>query len=305
MTRKNHRVVRLAIAAAATILTTLTTVDAAQERPVNETRPASATAQVTIENMAGLIDVSGWDRNEVQVTGTLDEQASKLEISGNEHALRIEVKYQKRHNLSFDNGSRLTIKVPRGSEVETESVSAEIKIAEVAGEVSCESVSGRVTVRGAPAGLDVETVSGAIDVAITAGDASLASVSGDILAKGVSGDVEATTVSGEIEISASGPLSKLTTESVSGSMAITATPTAAAKWSLSAHSGDVDLAVPADVNAGFTIGTFSGSIRDGFGHEATRADQYAPGRELNFTQGKGGAEIEVESFSGDVVIRNK
>jgi DUF4097 and DUF4098 domain-containing protein YvlB len=303
VTIKNHRTV-IAITAIVLAAALADTVMAA-ERTINETRAVEAKARISIENLAGLIDVSGWDRNEVQITGTLDEQAKKLEIEGSGNVLNIVVRYPQQHNLNIKEGTRLTIKVPRGCELDVESVSAEVKIAEVVGEISAESVSGNVTVRGAPAELNVDTVSGEIDVEVAGVRATLASVSGDILARGVGDKLEATTVSGEIEITAAGPLAELTTESVSGSMKIVASPTKDAQWDISAHSGDVDLTVPAGVNAGFSIGTFSGSIHDGFGHEAERTDEHAPGRELRFTQGSGGAEIEIESFSGDVVIRKQ
>ncbi len=301
MTTKHHH----AAIAAVVLTATLAAAAAAQERAINETRAVAAKARISIENLAGLIDVSGWDRNEVQITGTLDEKAEKLEIEGGGSALSIEVRYPRQRNLNIKDGSRLTIKVPRGAELDVESVSAEVRVADVAGEISVESVSGNVAVRGASAEVDIETVSGEIDVEVAGARASLESVSGDILARGVGGDLEAGTVSGEIEIAAAGPLEALTAESVSGSLKIVATPTKDAQWDISAHSGNVDLTVPASVNATFEIETFSGDIRDGFGHEAARADEYAPGQELSFTQGTGGAEIEIESFSGDVVIRKE
>ncbi len=301
MTTTNRR----AIIAAAVQMVILAAAAAAAERPINETRAVDAKARISIENLAGLVDVTGWDRNEVQITGNLDEKAEKLEIEGSSSALSIEVRYPDKRNLNIDEGSRLVIKVPRGCELEVESVSAEIRVVDVTAEVSVESVSGNVTVRGAPSDLEAETVSGEVDVEVAGAAATLTSVSGDILARGVAGELEVTTVSGEIEIAGAGPLAELTAESVSGSVKIVATPAKNAQWEISAHSGNVDLAVPAGVNASFAVETFSGNIRDGFGHEATRTDEYAPGRELSYTQGTGGAEIGIESFSGDVVIRKQ
>lgn len=300
MTQSIHR-----IFAAGTLMAILATGAAAQERTINETRAVDAKARISIENLAGLVDVTGWDRNEVQITGTLDEKATKLDISGGGHALTIEVQYPDQRNLNIDKGSRLILKVPRGCELEVESVSAAITVADVAGKVSAESVSGNVTVRGAPSDLEIETVSGEIDVEVAGASMDLASVSGSILARGVSSDLEASTVSGEIEVIGSGPIAQLETESVSGSMKVVATPAASARWDLSAHAGNIDLTVPSGVNARFAIGTFSGNIRDAFGHEAARTNEYAPGSELTFTQGSGGAEIDIESFSGNVAINKK
>jgi DUF4097 and DUF4098 domain-containing protein YvlB len=309
VTTKNHRtIITVAGVIAVAVVSLAAALAGAAEptaRAINETRAVEAKARISIENLAGLIDVSGWDRNEVQITGTLDEQAKKLEIEGSGNLLNIAVRYPQQHNLNIKEGTRLTIKVPRGCELDVESVSAEVKVAEVVGAISAESVSGDVMVRGAPAELDVDTVSGEIDIEVAGARATLASVSGDILARGVGDQVEATTVSGEIEITAAGPLAELTSESVSGSMTVVASPADRAQWSLSAHSGNIDLTVPAGVNASFAIETFSGSLHDGFGHEANRTDEHAPGRELEFTQGSGSAKIEIESFSGDVEIRKQ
>lgn len=277
----------------------------AAERTINETRAVDADAEISIENLAGSIEVTGWDRQEVQITGTLDEKAEKLEISGGGQTLSIEVRYPERRNLNIKRGSVLVVKVPRGCDLDVEAVSADISVADLHGEISAESVSGDVTVRGKPSGLEVDTVSGEIDVTVDGIDVSLASVSGDIVAKGVAGDVEAETVSGELEVVAGGPVRELSLESVSGSLLIDAAPGGSARWAISSHSGNVDLALPAGVDADFSIESFSGNIRDGFGHEAARTDKFAPGSELNFTQGKGGARIEIETFSGDVVIRKK
>ena len=59
---------------------------------VDETRAVNKDATIRIENLAGTITVTGWDRSEVQITGTLDDQAEKLEITGGGDRLDIEVR---------------------------------------------------------------------------------------------------------------------------------------------------------------------------------------------------------------------
>ena len=54
---------------------------AAQQR-VDETRQVAADAVVTFEGVSGTVVVSGWDRAEVRVTGTLGRRIEKLEITG-------------------------------------------------------------------------------------------------------------------------------------------------------------------------------------------------------------------------------
>jgi len=49
--------------------------------PISERAPADATGHVEISNTAGSVEVSGWARNEVEVTGTLGDGVERLEFS--------------------------------------------------------------------------------------------------------------------------------------------------------------------------------------------------------------------------------
>jgi DUF4097 and DUF4098 domain-containing protein YvlB len=300
MTNQLHK-----LTTAGALALALATAAAAADRPINETRKVDAEARISIENIAGTVTVTGWDRNEVQVTGTLDAKAESLEIDGGGAALSIEVKYARRRNLNLSHGSVLNVKVPRGCELSVETVSADIEVAEVRGAVAAQSVSGGVRVGSAPASVEAETVSGSLVVALGGGTVELATISGQIEATGYADRLETSTVSGSVELTATKPVKILKAESVSGSLEISASPSTGGDWDLACQSGKISIVVPANVDAEFDIETFSGDIRDEFGHEPERTSKYAPGSELNFTQGKGGAVIRIECFSGDVVIRKK
>jgi len=268
---------------------------------VDETRAVNKDATIRIENLAGTITVTGWDRSEVQITGTLDDQAEKLEITGGGDRLDIEVRYPR--SVKTHDGSTLDIRVPAGCRVKTSTVSADVAVDKVAGSVEIETVSGEVNVRGNPAGLDVEAVSGGIDVAVATAKATLACVSGDINVGGIRGELECSTVSGSIEIDAGKQLQALECETVSGDLTVTGELPRDADWNLSAHSGDVTLVLAGKVDAEFRIETFSGEIHDAFGHTAVRSSQFTPGHELEFSEGEGNAAVEINAFSGDVQIR--
>ena len=51
----------------------------AQEQ-FSRTVSTGATGTVTVENLAGRIRVTGWNRNEIQVTGTLGSRVEGVEI---------------------------------------------------------------------------------------------------------------------------------------------------------------------------------------------------------------------------------
>jgi len=267
---------------------------------VDETRQVDADARITIDNLAGTIEVVGWDKKEVRILCELDPKAKKLEINGGKSDLKIKVKYPRktRGNLK---GSTLTVQVPRGCRLETQSVSTDVTVRDVDGEIEIDSVSGEITVDGKPATLEISSVSGVIEVEVESADVEINSVSGEIFVQGVRRRLAISSVSGDVEVK-SEVLDTFVFNAVSGELDLAAEPAPDGRLDIDCHSGEVTLYLPADVNAEFEIDTFSGDIDDDFGHEARRTHKHGPGKELSFTQGDGSASIDISIFSGEVRI---
>ncbi len=56
------------------------------------------------------------------------------------------------------------------------------------------------------------------------------------------------------------------------------------------------------MNADFDIESFSGDIEVCFGPKARGTSKFTPGSELSFTQGKGGARVELQTLSGEISV---
>jgi len=241
---------------------------------INETMDAAADGTVSISNVAGSVEVQGWSRKQVEVTGELGSDADELifERDGNEprhHGRRI--------------SSDLIVKVPEASSLEVNTVSADIEIDNVEGEQDLESVSGDIETGAYAKDIDISSVSG--DVVIQ-GDRKpirtrLNSVSGDIEAEDLSGEIEAETVSGDVEI-VNGSFSRALAHSVNGEILFHAELLNDGRLDVETINGEVDVKFQGDVSARFDIETFNGEIRNCFGPEAERTSRYAPGRELLF-----------------------
>lgn len=246
---------------------------------IDETRQVAADATITVENIAGSLRLSGWERNEVQVAGTLGRGLEKVDITGSGSRLDVRVVYPR--NCHDCGGADLEIRVPAGCRLEVNTVSADIEAADVIGEGRFESVSGTVTVATSGPSLRVK------------------SVSGDVVIRGAGPRVEANTVSGTL--TARMPvLQEGDFESVSGSLRIDAELAAKGLVEAQTVSGDVELRLPSGVGADFEVHTFSGDIRNDFGHEARRTSEYGPGRELEFSSGDGSARVYIKTLSGEV-----
>jgi DUF4097 and DUF4098 domain-containing protein YvlB len=273
----------------------------AQQR-VDEKRPASKDGAVEIRNVAGSVRVAGWDRAEVAVTGTLGKGTERLEFSGSGN--RTLVKVILPHAAHHVDGSDLEVKVPAGSTLEVETVSADISVDKVNGSVNLESVSGGITVGGEPKEFNVKTVSGEVAVTATSAPGRAKSVSGSVTLQGVSGAVEASSVSGSLVVKG-GEVSKVEMETTSGSIQFDAQLAKGGRLEAKSMSGSVDLILPVGVAADFDVTTFSGEITNDFGPPARRTSEYGPGKELSFSTGGGGARVVAKSFSGSVYLKKR
>lgn len=279
---------------------------AAADRPVDETRPVDADARISIETLSGKVVVTGWNRNEVHITGTVGDDTRGLEIEGGGGELEIEVDIpDERGRGKRDLDVDLRISVPAGARLEIESVSSSAEVSGVSGDVDVESVSGSIDVDGSPSATSAETVSGAIRVVGSRGPVHAESVSGSVEIQGGSGRIEAGTVSGEVVVDVD-TIDRGDFETVSGGIRFSGALAAGGELEISGHSGAVDVALPAGTSATFRVQTFSGDIDNQLtGDTARRTSQYAPGRELEFTLGSGDGRVQIESFSGSVTLRSQ
>lgn len=274
--------------------------------PIDSRRAASATARIEVENVRGRIEVHGWDRNEVAVAGTLGE-GSKLEFTGTDDHLQIRIESPDAEGWSWwgNSGPKedtiLQVSVPLAAALEVGAVSADVRIDGIVGakELEAESVSGDVEVHAGAQRVEVGSVSGDVTLRTSGSKVELETVSGDIDAEGPSGVLRAESVSGRITLEA-GKLDELEVGTVSGDVTITTSGLGSGRVKIESLSGDVDLEVPADLSARISVESFSGQIRSDFGEVE---DEEGPGSSLRTTAGKGDAQINLESFSGDVQIR--
>jgi len=233
--------------------------------PINERRALNPDALIEVELVAGTVSITGWDKSEMELTGTLGDTRQKLEISGGKDRLKIEVQLPEGGHHDFED-SDLVLRVPKGSRISVDTVSAPITVSGLSAPVELNSVSGNLEVKGSPREVNLNTVSGEItlDDGASLENAKLNSVSG--------------TIDAHINFRSGG------------------------SFEFETVSGSITLRLPAKVSAEFEVSTFSGSITSDFGDKPVKKSSFLPAEELEFTVGSGGARVKVSSFSGPVKI---
>jgi DUF4097 and DUF4098 domain-containing protein YvlB len=274
---------------------------AAAQQKVEARRSASAEALVEIDNPAGSVRVTGWDRNEVVVAGELGAGASGLDFTGSGSRIRVGVDTERNpHGVV----STLEIQVPRKSRLQIESFSGSISVADVSGTVSAETVNGGITIGGQAKEIAAETVNGSVQVSGASTHTRAESVNGSVTIRGASGDLEASTVNGRLEVSG-GTFERAHLEAVSGSVSFDGGLGSGATLEAETVSGSVTITLPANVAADFSISTFSGGVENAFGPPASRVSEYTTEKELEFSTGGGGASVTVHTLSGGITLRKK
>jgi len=266
---------------------------------INESMDAAADGTVSITNVAGSVDVQGWSRNQVEITGELGSDIEELifERDGDE----IEIKVKTRRRNSHDIDADLIVKVPAGSSLEISTVSADIDVAELTGEQGLESVSGDIATQVHAADIEVSSVSG--DLEVEGDDQStrsrFSSVSGDIDTENLAGEIWAESVSGDL-LAVNGVFERASLGTVNGDIVFRAQLLNDGRLDVETVNGSVDIEFAGDLSARFDIETFNGDIRNCFGPEAVRASEYGPGYELSFTEGDGSGRVTIETLNGDL-----
>ncbi len=266
---------------------------------INQIMDAASDGIVTVSNVAGMVDVEGWSRDQVEVSGELGDDVEELifERDGNE----VEIKVKTKRRNSRDISSDLFIKVPGASSLEIHTVSANIEVNDVTGEQSLESVSGDITTEAHDSDVDVNTVSGDLGIS---GDnkamrSRLSSVSGDIDTENLAGEIGAESVSGDLVVVA-GAFKRASLGTVNGDIVFHAQLLDDGRLDVETVNGGVDIEFAGDVSARFDIETFNGDIRNCFGPNAERVSKYAPGYELKFTEGDGSGRVTIETLNGNL-----
>jgi DUF4097 and DUF4098 domain-containing protein YvlB len=266
---------------------------------VDERWELNADATISIENTVGEIIIQAWDKNEARLTGELGNSVEELEVSASKSRLQINVVNRGQRNI--DN-TDLKLMVPSGASIDISGVSANIEVSGLDNEkLIASSVSGDVTVEAISGRVSIESVSG--DVSFEGGTdrISAESVSGDIELSGISGQIEASTVSGDMDLQAD-MIDSGRFETVSGDLTVKGEVSSNGKLSAESMSGDVSIYLPSSQSALFKAQSFSGRISTDFG--SVKHVDHGPGSHLKHMEGKGEAEVRVESFSGSIELNH-
>ena len=267
--------------------------------PIDQTIEAKEGTTILVENVAGTVQVTGWDRREVKVTGELGDGADRVVVSAEYGRVLVRV-LMPRSSTTAD--TELIVSAPADSRLEVETVSANVEIIGMSASQRVNTVSGDVVTFSAGDNLEIKSASGDITVKGngTTSDATVTSVSGDVSIEGVTGEVNAKSVSGDVVLEGSA-ITQVRLSSTTGDLRLEASVSSDPQLVLESISGDTTIEIDGDLSGEFDLKTTSGEITTCFGLEPVR-DEYGAGQTLRHNEEEGEAQVRVKSMSGDITI---
>ena len=271
---------------------------------INETLDADPDGKVEIYNTSGSVTVEGWPGNSVEVTGTLGEEVEEFIFERDGDTVVIKVKpIHGKHSGGRSTSSYITVRAPQKSSIDVATISAKIDVEGIEGEQELQSVSGDIATGAFAAEVEAETVSGDIDITGSNMDSEteLATVSGSISARDVAGTIDLESVNGALGI-IGGSFSDVAMETVNGRIEFESNLREGGDLDIETVNGKVDVNFVGSLSAEIDVNTFNGRIKNCFGPKPERTSKYAPGWEVNFTEGGGAGSVSIATLNGGVAL---
>jgi DUF4097 and DUF4098 domain-containing protein YvlB len=291
---------------------------------IDETLSVSSNGKVIIENQRGDVQIKGWNKSEVKVTGELDDKALDYEFksSGNRTIFKVKMPRQMR-SWNSGEGSNLVIYVPVNSDLDFEGVNVNVDISEVGGGSDIETVNGNISAHKLAGKINLttvngeirsqvlngkihyETVNGSIHDTDSQGRLRFDAVNGDIETKTKAEDIRIENVNGEIQLHAS-LIQRLDISTVNGELDLSIPSFANdARVQIETVSGNVELNLSEKASAKFEIESHAGGkIKNRLTNDKVNKPKYGPSSSLEFEMSGGKADIEIDTISGRINLNS-
>jgi DUF4097 and DUF4098 domain-containing protein YvlB len=246
-------------------------------------------AIVSIINQFGTVTVKPSSSNQVDVTATM--HSNKVEVDPTRSGKRLEFRTHFLQTATPDDGRvDYEVKVPANTSVTVRSST---------GPISAEGLHADVVVEGDAAQVRVKQVRDAhVHVKTLNGSITLEDIN--------NGHIEITSVSGPVTLSnVDGPAVSVNT--TSSKIAYTGDFGQGGDYSLTNHSGDIEVSIPANASVDISARSVNGSVENDFPFTPKAHPSFAilQGKSLAGTSNSGSSSVRLRSYSGKIRVKKQ
>jgi hypothetical protein len=273
----------------------------AAQQKIDRRVPIAPDVAVRINNLEGTVRIVGWDQDTLAVRGSVPAGV-EFYFGGRDRLAKMGVERDPKAKPSGP--AFLEVSVPRGARVWVRTGAGGIEAVGLTGELELISVGGTIKADCACRLVTAETIDGGVEVTGGAQVVRARTGSGQIALQklGSVSEITAVTVSGPIVVTGT-TASTGRLETVSGDVTFNADVDRRGRFEVQTHGGDIELRLPATIEAEFDLQSMGGTVLFGLlakPGEATKP--IASGKQILRATGGGGAQITVRSFKGAIRV---
>ena len=288
---------------------------AAPPQDTDTTFAVSRNLRLNVSNFEGDILIRTWGRDQVRVRADHDSDdriliertssevlvraASWARVADQFDVVKTETTLERRGRRPREMSSvSYEITVPETMALMLGGPNTDVTVEGARGEVTVKVSEGDVEVHGGRGRISLASIEGDIDLYDAEGEVKLFSLDGSVTVERVSGRITVETTDGDItllDVRSTG----IEATSTDGDIEFSGTIDPQGSYSFSSHDGDIELELPPSTGARFTIATWEGEVSSDF--PMTLPERFS-GRRLSFSIGSGKAQVEIETFAGDIDI---
>jgi hypothetical protein len=270
--------------------------------------PQTAGGRLALENFNGSVEITGWDQNTVDISGTKYAESESLlnsmhiEASSSGNAVRVKTTHPDPHHGNM--GAKYVIRVPRQTALEDiTSSNGSLRVDDINGNAHLATSNGSIHLGRINGNVDAHSSNGSIEVKDVKGDVNFTTSNGSVHAENMEGAFEAETSNGGIHArlhdTASGHPIRLSTSN--GDIDLQVDSLHQNDVIATTSNGPITVRMPASVGASLHASTNSGgSVRSDFDvliHPGELSKHRMEG-----TIGAGGPKIDLTTSNGNISL---
>ncbi len=263
--------------------------------------------KLAVESFNGSIEVLGWEKDSVQVTGTKyagrEEMLREIQIEAKTEDNSVRVRAVRPHGRRGNMGAKFMIRAPRQVLLDRiVSSNGQIRVEDIRGNAHLETSNGAIRLRQFEGRLDARTSNGGIEADNVGGNSIVHTSNGGIRLDRVVGSVEAGTSNGgvHVRLAKTNPNDRLSFESSNGSIEVELENMEGSELRASTSNASIILRMPASTKARLRASTSNAGITSDFemGPNAARSKNHLEG-DIN----GGGPLLDLNTSNGSIKLQ--
>jgi len=274
-------------------------------RDIHFAYPLNAAGHVSIESFNGSIEVTGWDQNTIDISGTKfgpsQAAAEDLRVDVDHSPTSVSVRVVRPSERLHNQGARLVVKVPRTACLDRIVTSnGNIRTVDGAGPARFRTSNAAIRVDNLNGSLDAQTSNNTIEVAGIQGDVTLHTSNGSIHARDFRGSLDAGSSNNAVVAVVSQPDAGVRIETNNGGVDLTLPAHYRGDARASTSNHGITVRMPPDSGAHLIARTTNSSISSDFDMTMTAGELTR--NHVDAQIGGGGAMIDLSTSNGSIRV---